>query len=560
MRCAQTDQKDNNVRDPMKSDRLISEDAPFSRGRFFSGALCPYRSLVQGVSDTLIGEMLSIIPFRRLPFLQTPTLRHVLFVIHPTMEENMEKSTVSQSHASTVLLPNVLPRQEMPKRIDLDLSIVNPNAAGIDIGSQQHYVAVPVGRDEVSVRNFDSFTSDLYVLVDWLKRCGIETVAMESTGVYWIPLYDLLASQGFEVYLVNARHVKNVSGRKTDVKDCQWLQKLHSHGLLSRAFRPEPMICRLRSYHRHREMLVEQAAKHTLHMQKALSQMNLQLHNVISDITGVTGLKIIRAIIEGIDDPKILAQYRDGRCKNSIAVIEKSLQGSYQPEHVFTLRQAVELFDVYQNKIKDCDQEIEAVLSELESHIEVKEMKVPAAKHGEGRSANAPDFDLHRHLFHLTGVNLGSLPGISSYTAFKVIAEIGLDMSRWATEKHFAAWLGLCPGTKVSGGKRLSGKRMPNANRAASAFRMAASSLWRSQTALGAFHRRMKARLGGEKAVTATAHKLAKLFYQLLKYGKDYVEKGQAYYEEQYRQRSVKNLQKRAKQLGFDLVAVPMTA
>lgn len=490
--------------------------------------------------------------------MQTPTRRHVLFVIHPTTEENMEKRTVNQNRPSTVLLPSVLPKQEAPKGIDLDLSIVNPNAAGIDIGSQQHYVAVPVGRDEVSVRSFDSFTSDLYALVDWLKRCGIETVAMESTGVYWIPLYDLLASERFEVYLVNARHVKNVSGRKTDVKDCQWLQKLHSYGLLSRAFRPEPMICRLRSYHRHREMLVEQAAKHTLHMQKALSQMNLQLHNVISDITGVTGLKIIRAIIEGIYDPKVLAQYRDGRCKNPIEVIEKSLQGNYQPEHVFALKQAVELYDIYQSKITDCDQEIETVLNELESHVELKGREVPAAKAG-ARAANAPNFDLHTHLFHLTGVNLGSLPGVSSYTAFKVIAEIGLDMSRWATEKHFAAWLGLCPGTKVSGGKRLSGKRMPNANRAATAFRMAASSLWRSQTALGAFHRRMKARLGGEKAVTATAHKLAKLFYQLLKYGKEYVERGQSYYEEQFRQRTVKNLQKRAKQLGFDLVAVPTT-
>lgn len=217
----------------------------------------------------------------------------------------MEKSTVSQSLPSTVLLP----RKEAKKVSTPDLSIVNPNAAGIDIGSQQHFVAVPVGRDEVSVRNFDSFTSDLHALAAWLKRCGIKTVAMELTGVYWIPLYDLLAAEGFEVYLVNARHVKNVSGRKSDVLDCQWLQKLHSYGLLSRAFRPEPLICRLRSYHRHREMLVNQAAKHILHMQKELSQMNLQLHNVISDITGLTGMKIIRAIIEGIYDPKVLSQY-----------------------------------------------------------------------------------------------------------------------------------------------------------------------------------------------------------------------------------------------------------
>jgi transposase len=555
MRCAQTNQENNTVREKLKSGRLIGEDVLLSRGRSNTGALCPTRSLALGVSDTLIGEMLSIIPFRRLPFLQTPTSQHVLFVIHPNLEENMEKSTVIEGHSSTA----VWPRQETIKGIPADLSVIKPNAAGIDIGSQQHYVAVPVGRDEMSVRAFDSFTSDLQALSDWLKRCGIETVAMEATGVYWIPLYDLLAAQGFEVYLVNARHVKNVSGRKSDVKDCQWLQKLHSYGLLSRAFRPEPMICRLRSYHRHREMLVQQASKHILHMQKALSQMNLQLHNVISDVTGLTGMRIIRAIMRGIQDPKELAQYRDKRCKNSKEVIEKSLQRNYQPEHLFALKQAVDLYDVYQNKIKECDEEIEKVLNELETQIEVKEGEIPVEKAG-ARSGNAPNFDLNTHLFHLTGVNLGSLPGISSYTAFKIITEVGLDMSRWETEKHFAAWLGLCPGTKVSGGKRLSGKRLPNANRAALAFRVAANTLWRSQTALGAFYRRIKARLGAEKAVTATAHKLAKLFYQLLKYGKNYIEKGQNYYEEKYRQRTVKNLQKRAKQLGFDLIAVPTTA
>lgn len=469
----------------------------------------------------------------------------------------MENDKVNQgSPSTTTLLPSP---KEAEKVSDPGLSIMNPNAAGIDIGAEEHYVAVPVGRDEVSVRAFKSFTSDLHELMSWLKCCGVDTVAMESTGVYWIPLYDLLEAGGIKVYLVNARHVKNVSGRKSDVLDCQWLQRLHSYGLLSRSFRPEALICRLRSYHRHREMLIDQAAKHILHMQKALSQMNLQLHNVISDVTGSTGMAIIRAIIAGNRDPKVLAQYRDGRCKNSKEVIEKSLVGNYQPEHVFALKQAVELYDAYHEKIKACDTEIEAVLNELESQVDVKEGEVPPPKSGDRNKGNAPEFDLHTHLFHLTGVNLASLPGVNSYTAFKVIAEIGLDMNRWPTEKHFASWLGLCPGTKVSGGKRLSGKRQPNANRAAAAFRMAASTLWRSQSALGAFYRRMKAKLGGEKAVTAAAHKLAKLFYQLLKYGKDYVDKGQTYYEEQYRQRSIKSLQKRAKQLGFGLVAVPMT-
>jgi len=394
------------------------------------------------------------------------------------------------------------------KSSDKGLKSLNLNAAGIDIGSQQHYVAVPEGRDEVNVRSFASFTPDLYQLADWLKECGIETIAMESTGVYWIPLYEILSSEGFEVKLVNARHVKNVSGRKTDVLDCQWLQQLHTYGLLSGAFRPDDQICQLRGYNRHREMLVNQSAKHVLHMQKALSQMNIQLHNVLSDVTGA-------------------------------------------------LKQAMELYDIYHEKIQACDKEIEALLAKFDGQIDLDNTDIPKPKAGNKKeNANTPQFDLHKQLFRITGVNLTALPGINSHSAFKIISEVGLDMRHWRTEKHFVSWLGLCPGNKVSGGKRLSGPTTPTANRAAAAFRMAASTLFHSKSALGAFHRRMKARLGPAKAVTATAHKLAKLFYLMLKYGESYVEKGQDYYEKQHKNRVVKNLQHRAQQMGFKLVAV----
>jgi hypothetical protein len=264
---------------------------------------------------------------------------------------------------------------------------INKMAAGIDIGSKSHFVAVPEGSDEVCVREFKSFTTNLVELANWLERCGIETVAMESTGVYWIPLYELLESRGFEVRLVDARHVKNVSGRKTDILDCQWLQQLHTYGLLSGAFRPEELVCVLRAYLRQRSMLIQQTAMHIQHMQKALSQMNVQLHNVISDIMGVTGMKIIRAIVGGERDPKLLAIYRDGRCKNSLEVIEKSLTGNYRDEHIFALKQALELYDTYQNKIEVCDDEIEKQLLKFENRKEVTEedLKKCAAKKKELR-------------------------------------------------------------------------------------------------------------------------------------------------------------------------------
>ncbi len=558
MTASRPDEGITKVQEEPMRDRIANGDVPCNKGRFFIGALCPLRSMVSGVDDTHIGEMRSIIPFRRMSFLRTPVARHVILLTSQKMEVNMNDNKVNNTHKSSTKEKGYFNIKHGNK----ELSLLNPNAAGIDIGSQQHYVAVPEGRDEVVVRSFPSFTPDLYKLANWLKKCGIETIAMESTGVYWIPLYEILSSRGFEVKLVNARHVKNVSGRKTDVLDCQWLQQLHSYGLLSGAFRPDDQICQLRAYNRHREMLISQSAKHVLHMQKALTQMNIQLHNVLSDVTGKTGMKIIRAIVSGEHDSKKLAEYRDGRCKNPLEVIEKSLHGNYRPEHLFALKQAVELYDIYHEKIRNCDKEIEKLLSKFDG-LDLDKTDVPKAKiENKKENSNTPQFDLHKHLFRISGVNLTALPGINSHTAFKILSEIGLDMEHWPTEKHFVSWLGLCPGNKVSGGKRLPGPSTPTANRAAIAFRIAASTLSRNKSALGAFHRRMKARLGPAKAVTATAHKLAKLFYMMLKYGESYVEKGQNYYEKQYKNRVVKSLQRRAQQMGFKLVAVskPETA
>lgn len=438
------------------------------------------------------------------------------------------------------------------------LEHINKMAAGIDIGSRSHFVAVPEGCDDTCVREFKSFTTDLYELCVWLEKCGVTTVAMESTGVYWIPLYELLESRGFDVKLVDARHVKNVSGRKTDVLDCQWLQQLHTYGLLSGAFRPNEQVCALRSYGRQRSMLIEQASSHIQHMQKALSQMNVQLHNVISDITGETGMRIIRAIINGERDTKLLATYRDPRCKNPLEIIEKSLTGCYREEHVFSLKQALELYETYQSKIASCDEEIEKKLLTFDERKEIEENELnerATKRKGKGRSKNAPLFNLKAHLIRVTGVDLTMIPGIEASSALKIVSEIGLDLSRWRSSKQFASWLGLCPGNKVSGGKKLGGKSKRTGNHAASTLCMAASTLYRSNSALGAFFRRLKSRLGAPKAITAAAHKLGVIIFEMLRNGTEYNEVGQNYYEEQYRERLINNLSLRAKTLGFNLVA-----
>ncbi len=437
-------------------------------------------------------------------------------------------------------------------------SIVHPDAAGIDIGAEQHFVAVPRGRDSLGsdVQSFDAFTSDLHRLAKWLQKCGIQTIAMESTGVYWIPLFELLEEYGFHVQLVDARKLKTVPGRKSDVLDSQWIQKLHSFGLLSAAFRPDQQICILRTYLRQRANLVTSAARHIQHMQKALTQMNLKLQHVVSDVTGATGMRIIRAIIQGNHDPEDLAQLRDYRCKKPARVIAKALHGYYRADHLFELRQAVELFDVYQSKIAACDYEIEAHLQSFEDRSDGTE--VHKARPGKiKRYANQLHFDARSPLHRMTGVDLTRIDGIDSHSALKVVSEIGLDMTRWPTVKHFTSWLGLCPGSKITGGKVLSSRTRRSSNPATNFLRLAASSLYNSQTALGAFYRRMKARLGAPKAITATAHKLARLIYLMIRFGTEYVDRGMEYYEQKYKNSVIGNLARRASHLGLQLVAIP---
>lgn len=437
-----------------------------------------------------------------------------------------------------------------------ELRTIHPRAAGVDVGASSHFVAVPPGSDVEGrrVREFEAFTCGLRSIGQWLRSCGVETVVLESTGVYWIPLFELLEAEGFEVLLVDARHVKNVPGRKSDVRDCQWLQELHSYGLLAGAFRPPEQICVLRSYMRQRGMLVQHAAQHIQHMQKALTQMNLKLPQVVGDISGVTGMKIIRAMLGGARDPQKLAQLRDPRCKHTAADIAKALEGSYRAEHLFALWQAVDLYDMYQRKIAECDVQLEAHLKTFDPHDgQTPPSETPTRHPAKG---NAPQFDLHSALCRMLGVDLTAVNGLDAYTVAKVIAEIGTDMAAWPTIKHFISWLGLCPGNKISGGRVLSSRTKPCANKAAAALRIAAQTLYRSHSALGAFLRRMKTRLGPQAAITATAHKLARIIYSLLRDGGTYQDSGEAAYEERYRERVFKSLQRKAKQLGYKLVSI----
>ena len=437
-----------------------------------------------------------------------------------------------------------------PSRSKEALSLTHPNAAGIDIGSSSHYVAVPPERDDEPVREFPSFTVDLEVMADWLKACGVDTVAMESTGVYWIPLFELLESRGFNVLLVNARHVKNVSGRKSDVLDCQWLQQLMTYGLLRGAFRPSDAVCPLRALWRQRGMLLKGQARQVQHMQKALTQMNIQLTNVISDVVGETGQKILRAIVAGERDGQVLAAMKNVRIRASLDEIAKSLQGNWRIEHLFALKQALDMFDFIGTQLTECDREIELQLQGLQAHD-----GEPAKGKKRGRARYAPKFDLCTQLFRMCGVDLTRIDGIDVTTALAVISETGADMSRFATVGHFTSWLGLCPGTRITGGKVMSGKTKRVANRAAQALRLAAAALRSSQSALGAYFRRMCARMDKPKAVTAAAHKLARLIYTMLTKGEEYTDQGQDYYEERYRQRVLRQLNQRAEKLGMKLVA-----
>jgi transposase len=436
------------------------------------------------------------------------------------------------------------------------LKRINRNAAGIDCGSEAHYVAVPPERDSEPVRSFKTFTADLHRLADWLEARKIKTVAMESTGVYWIPIFEILEERGFEVVLVNSRHVKNVPGRKTDVLDCQWIQELHSVGLLCGSFRPAAEIATLRAYLRHREKLVEGAASHIRRMQKVLVQMNLQLHNVISDITGVTGMRILRDIVAGVTDPMALAAHRDYRCRASVEEIAASLTGNYRAEHLFVLRQNLELFDTFQRQIQTCDGEIESLLRTLAAKQRRPKAPVPSPRCKPRSCDNEPRFEIRDPLYRVAGADLTQIHSIGPYTALKLIAEIGTDMSRWPTPGHFTSWLTLAPKNKISGSRLISSRTQPSANRAATVLRMCAMVVGRTSTALGAYYRRIAYRIGKPKAITATARKLAILVYRTLKGDLDYNDPGAQAYEEQHRARTLRNLRNRARQLGFGLVNV----
>ncbi len=436
-----------------------------------------------------------------------------------------------------------------------NLKQINVNACGIDIGSTEIYVCIPEDRDEQSVRKFGTFTSDLHAIAEWLQKCGIDTVAMESTGIYWIALYETLVAKGFRVSLVNARKVKNVPGRKTDILDCQWIQQLHTYGLLSGSFHPDEDTKELRILTRHRDNLIRYRSSHVQHMQKALHLMNIQLDNVISNITGLTGMQIIRAIVNGQRDPKVLASYRDYHCKNSEEVIAKSLEGTYKEEHLFMLKQALDLYDYYTKLIKECDCKIEDKYTSFPVKVDIEENPLKPSKiKRKTPMKNNPDYDLRTCLYKMCGVDLTMVDGLNALTVQSILSEIGLDMNKWPTVKHFTSWLCLCPYNDISGGKGLNTKTKKTRNRANKALRMAGQALLTSNSALGAYTRRMRARLGSPQAITAAAHKLARIIYTMLKYQKEYVELGADYYERQYKMREIKKLKRKASRLGLKVL------
>jgi len=446
------------------------------------------------------------------------------------------------------------PKRSGPER---DITPTHPNAAAIDIGSRMHVAAVPTDRDTEPVRTFGTCTGDLTALADWFARCGVQTVAMESTGVYWIPAFEILEQRGFEVVLVNARDSKHVPGRKTDVSDAQWLRRLHEYGLLRASFRPKGELAALRAYLRQRERLLDYAASHIQHMQKALMQMNVQLQHVVTDMTGVTGMSIIRAIVAGERDPVVLAAHRNRRCHASVEEIAAALTGNWREEHVFALAQALELYDTYQAKIAACDTQTAAVLARMKDAAAKPVVQLPPARHRD-RTANAPAFDARAALHAVVGVDLTQIHGLGPSLALKLVGECGTDLSAWPDAKHFTSWLCLAPSNKISGGKVLSTRTRRSGNRAAALLRLAAVTVGRTETALGAFYRRLSARVGKAKAVTATARKIAALFYNTLRHGMSYADPGASYYEERYRARVIANLQRRAKSLGYILQESPM--
>ncbi len=450
------------------------------------------------------------------------------------------------------------PVKDKPHKIKplSELTMVHPHAAGLDIGSRETWVCVPASSDPEPVRAFGPFTPDLQRLADWLLACHVETVAMESTGVYWIPIFEVLEARGFKVFLVNSWHLKHVPGRKSDVLDCQWIQQLHSLGLLRGSFRPDAEMCALRSLLRHRATLIEHRSPHILHMQKALVQMNLQLPAVISDVMGETGQAIIRAIVAGERDPLKLAHLRFPGCKSSEDEIAKALTGTWQAEHLFELTQDLQLVDYYTQILRECDAELERRFAAIKPRWEAPAdlPKLPKAKRG-SRSKNEPTYNARAELYRITGVDLVAIKGISASLAQTIISEVGTDMSRFPTEKHFCSWLGLVPHHEISGGKVLRNHTLKTDNRAGQAFRQAAACVIRSHSAFGAFYRRKRAQLGPMQAQVATAHKIARTVYHLLKYKTPYQDIGAKAYDQQATDRELAHLRKKAAQFGYALTA-----
>jgi len=463
---------------------------------------------------------------------------------------------------ATIKTRRTLPLQGRTRPNAQGLPVIQPDTAGIDLGATLLSVAVPCDRDEKPVRTFGTFTPDLQELVVWLQKCRIRSVAMEATGVYWIPVFQLLAAAGFEVCLVNPRHVKHVRGRKTDVSDCQWLQYLHAVGLLQASFRPDDAICALRTIHRHREHLVQQAGEQIQLMQKSLDQMNLHLHHVLADLAGVSGLRIVDSLLAGERDPRTLAKLRDSRVQTDEETIVAALTGDWRAEHLFTLRQARQTWAHYQTQLQACDAEIEHWLKEhvppLPPPPSAKPPKKQAKSH---RNEPAlPSLDLRQEMQQRFGVDLTAVPALGIATVTALFAELGPDFGQaFSDHKRFASWLGLCPDPRKSGGKVLRSHTRDVRHRVARLFRQAAQSVYKSDHHLGRFYRRTRAKLGGPPAVTATAHKLARIFFHMVTAKQEYDETLFEQCDQDQRERHLASLRRQAKNLGFDLKPVQVT-
>ncbi len=478
----------------------------------------------------------------------------------PTREQQPQPST-SAPGGVTWQSMNRKQRREMTRKIesaDVGLDVVHADAAGIDIGNEAHYVAVPPTRDSQPVRRFGCTTAELKDLAAWLKQCRIGTVAMQSTGVYWIAVYDILQAAGLEVYLVNARETKNLPGRKSDVQESQWLMKLHTYGLLRNSFRPAPEIRALRTYWRQRHDLVRSAGRHLQRLQKALTQMNIQLANVLSDVSGVTGQAIIQAVQEGERDPQRLAALRDVRVQASTEEIARSLEGNWQEDLLFTLKQEQDGYQFCQKQIAECDRQLKRYLEQGEDRSAGAPMPEEKRKwRRKKKKGNSPQFDLRKELFRMTGTDLTRIDSIDVMTAATVISEAGYDMTRWPTEHHFVSWLRLCPDNRVSGDRVIGKKRLPTRNRLTVAFKMAANSLRKSDSYLGAQFRRLRTRLGTPVAIKAMAAKLARLVYRMLRHGMEFVDRGATFYEAKHRQREINMLRRKAANLGLQITETP---